>query len=990
MTNVRVFQLARDLNLSSQEVVERLRKLGVEVKTASSSIDEDTADKLKRAFKIDALTSRKRRIYGSEEDEAERELQEQAAAARIAAEKEERERAAAEAAAAAEARKHKKPRVVVPPPPPGAEAKGAEAKAPAAQKTAAADEPPPALIHPPGAPRLAPKVIVPIAPVVEEEPVEEQPEAEEPVDEAPEPVEEVAAVEAVAPEEAPAAEAPAPAPAAPEPAKPTGPIRPTAPIAPVVPVAPVAPAPPPAVAAAPAAPAAAAPRPVPPRVSGPVRPIAPPPPPPPRIVAPRPVSTTPPGAPMAARPNLPPPTGLPRPVRPIAPPRPIAPRPAGPHPTSAHPSGGALPRSPHPTAPGRPGMGAPPGSRPMSPFPGAGMRPVGRPSPKRNDRGTRGVPPPTAPERPTYSGPPRKITLTEGVTVKELGEKMADVKSRDIMKALIQRGIMATVNQTLDQQVAVDLCKEFGYEASFQSFEEEVVQEQAPASNPEDLVPRAPVVTVMGHVDHGKTSLLDAIRTTTVAAGEAGGITQHIGAYHVDVGSRKVVFLDTPGHEAFTLMRARGAKVTDIVILVVAADDGVMPQTVEAMDHARAAGVPIIVAVNKIDKPDAQPDRVKQQLSDRGLMPEEWGGTTVFVNVSAKKKQNLEQLLEMILLVADLGELKANPKRPAVGTVLEARLDKGRGPVATILVQDGILAVGDTVVAGAVSGRVRAITDDQGARLTKAGPSTPVELQGLGGVPEPGDQFLVVTDLMKAQSIVAYRQLRLREKAMAASSKIKLEDLSRAIADGQLQELPLVIKADVQGSVEAVSDQLMKIPQQKIKLRIIRSGAGAISEGDVLLAAASDAVVIGFNVRPERKAQEAADRDKVELRLYTVIYDAVEDIKKALEGLLAPTIKEVRLGAAEVREAFKISKVGTIAGSFVTDGRVNRNAQVRLLRDNVVIHTGKVSSLKRFKEDATEVKSGSECGIGIAGYNDIKPGDVIEFFTTEKVKETLA
>ena len=371
-------------------------------------------------------------------------------------------------------------------------------------------------------------------------------------------------------------------------------------------------------------------------------------------------------------------------------------------------------------------------------------------------------------------------------------------------------------------------------------------------------------------------------------------------------------------------------------------------------------------------------------------MPEEWGGTTVFVNVSAKKKQNLEQLLEMILLVADLGELKANPKRPAVGTVLEARLDKGRGPVATILVQDGVLAVGDTVVAGAVSGRVRAITDDQGARLTKAGPSTPVELQGLGGVPEPGDQFLVVTDLMKAQSIVAYRQLRLREKAMAASSKIKLEDLSRAIADGQLQELPLVIKADVQGSVEAVSDQLMKIPQQKIKLRIIRSGAGAISEGDVLLAAASDAVVIGFNVRPERKAQEAADRDKVELRLYTVIYDAVEDIKKALEGLLAPTIKEVRLGAAEVRETFKISKVGTIAGSFVTDGRVNRNAQVRLLRDNVVIHTGKVVSLKRFKDDATEVKAGSECGIGIAGYNDIKPGDVIEFFTTEKVKETLA
>jgi translation initiation factor IF-2 len=593
-------------------------------------------------------------------------------------------------------------------------------------------------------------------------------------------------------------------------------------------------------------------------------------------------------------------------------------------------------------------------------------------------------------ERPVYTGPPRKINLTEGVTVKELGEKMADVKSRDVMKALISRGIMATVNQALDPQLAIEISKEFGYEASIQSFEEEVVQEQAAESRPEDLVPRGPVVTVMGHVDHGKTSLLDAIRETSVAAGEAGGITQHIGAYHVDVGTRKVVFLDTPGHEAFTLMRARGAKVTDVVVLVVAADDGVMPQTVEAMDHARAAGVPIIVAVNKIDKAEALPDRVKQQLSDRGLMPEEWGGTTVFVNVSAKKKQNLEQLLEMILLVADLQELKANPKKAAVGTVLEARLDKGRGPVATILVQDGNLAVGDTVVAGAVTGKVRALVDDHGQRLKSAGPSTPVEVLGLAALPEPGDQFLVVTDSLKAQSIVAFRQLKLREKAMAASSKIKLEDLSRAIAEGQLKELALVVKADVQGSVEAVSDQLMKIPQEKIKLRIIRSGAGAITEGDVLLAAASNAVVIGFNVRPERKAAETAERDKVEVRLYTVIYDAVEDMRKALEGLLEPTLREVRLGSAEVRDTFKISKVGTIAGSFVVDGKVNRNAQIRLLRDNVVIHTGKVSSLKRFKDDASEVKAGSECGIGIANYNDIKPADVIEFFTTEKVKETLA
>jgi translation initiation factor IF-2 len=747
---------------------------------------------------------------------------------------------------------------------------------------------------------------------------------------------------------------------------------------------------------------------VPPRVTGPVRPIAPPAPPAPPAAppvaaapAPAPAAPTPPaaGTVAAARP-APAASGslIPRQVRPIAPPRPIPPpRPIGPHPTAATPhpvNPGQLPRSPHATAPGaRPAGSAPMGMRPMSPIPGRPApppmnRPVGRPAPRKTDR-KQILPPPVKDERPVYTGPPRKITLTEGVTVKELGEKMEDVKGRDIIKALISRGIMATVNQTLDPQLAIELSREFGYEASIQSFEEEVVEVQTSTSKPEDLVSRAPVVTVMGHVDHGKTSLLDAIRETSVASGEAGGITQHIGAYHVDVGSRKVVFLDTPGHEAFTLMRARGAKVTDVVVLVVAADDGVMPQTVEAMDHAKAAGVPIVVAVNKIDKADAQPDRVKQQLSDRGLMPEEWGGTTVFVNVSAKKKQNLDQLLEMLLLVADLQELKADPKKPALGTVLEARLDKGRGPVATILVQDGTLKVGDTVVAGAVTGKIRALNDDQGVRLKEAGPSTPVEILGLQSLPEPGDQVMVVTDQLKAQSIVQFRQLKLREKAMSSSSKIRLEDLGRAIAEGQLQELPLVVKADVQGSVEAVTDQLLKLPQDKIKLRVIRSGAGAISEGDVLLAAASNAVVIGFNVRPERKAADAAERDKVEVRLYTVIYDAVEDIKKAMEGMLEPTIREVRLGAAEVRDTFKISKVGTIAGSYVTDGKVNRQAQVRLLRDNVVIFTGKVSSLKRFKDDASEVKSGTECGIGIAGYNDVKPGDVIEFFTTEKVKETL-
>ena len=970
MGNVRVFQLARDLNLSSQEVIERLKKLGADVKTASSSVDEDTADKLKRAVKIDALAARKKRVYGSEEDEAEREREQQDLAARIAAERESRERAAEEARRAAEERKARKGRP----------------KAEAAVPAHPGDEAAAALAHAPGAPRLVARLATPNPPAVEE--------AEASTDEGGEGAGPV-------PEEVEASGEPAPLAEGEAAAEATA----------AVPGEPAA-EPTPAAAASPAAPA---PR-IAPRVTGPLRPIAPPPPPPPPAPTPKPVVAralpAPPPAEVAPAPPAAPVPAAPRPVRPIAPrpiaPRPIAPvRPAGPHPTSPHPTSPhvvagstVLPRSPHPVAPTRVGTVA---GRPVTPYrPGATPAPAGRPgaaprpaaprsSPKRQERqDRRGPAAPASESRPTYSGPPRKISLSEAVTVKELAEKMEDVKSRDIMKGLITRGLMVTVNQTIEPQLAIDICKEFGYEATIQSFEEVVEQEQAVEARPEDLTPRAPVVTVMGHVDHGKTSLLDAIRETKVAAGEAGGITQHIGAYHVDVGNRKVVFLDTPGHEAFTLMRARGAKVTDVVVLVVAADDGVMPQTLEAMDHAKAAGVPIVVAVNKIDKANAQPDRVRQQLSDRGLMPEEWGGSTVFVNVSAKKRQNLEQLLEMLLLVADLQELKANPKKPAGGTVLEARLDRGRGPVATVLIQDGTLRVGDMVVAGAVSGRVRALVDDRGSRLKEAGPATPVEILGLEALPGPGDQLLVISDTAKAQAIVTFRQRQIRERSMAASSKIRLEDLGRAIAEGQLKELPLVIKADVQGSVEAVSDQLMKLPQEKIRLRVIRAGAGAITEGDVLLAAASNAVVIGFNVRPERSAADVAERDKVEMRLYTVIYDAVEDMKKAMEGLLEPTIREVRLGSAQVRETFKISKVGTIAGCLVSDGKVTRAAQIRLLRDNVVIHTGKVSSLKRFKDDANEVKSGLECGIGIAGYNDLKPGDVVEFFTTEKVKETLS
>ncbi|MGE5127385.1 MAG: translation initiation factor IF-2 [Betaproteobacteria bacterium] len=951
MSNVRVFSLARDLKLSSQEVIERLRKLGVEVKTASSSVDEDTADKLRRALKIDALTAKRKRVYGSDEDEDERDRQQREQAERVAAERAAREQAAEEARQAAEARKRGKHR--------------------AAEEKPAVEGPPPALAHAPGAPRLAPRSATPVPLPTEQE--AEEAEATEAVE---------AFVEAPEPEMGPEAE---------EPAAPTvgAPPLPSTPAVPVQVRTTVTGT----------------------RVAGPVRPIAPPAPAPaapgasvgataaPTVSAPAGPAPAAPAAPVAlaaaARP-------APRPLRPIAPPRPISPHPTAPqrtgtHPTSQHPTAGhavagtALPRSPHavtarpgsPTAL-RPGVSARPGA-PGSRG-GMALRPVGRPAPRPKAKTATA---PAREERPAYTGPPRKITLTEGVTVKELSDKMSDVKSRDVMKALISRGIMATVNQSLDPNLAIEVAREFGYEASVQSFEEELVQEQAVESKPEDLVPRAPVITVMGHVDHGKTSLLDAIRQTAVAAGEAGGITQHIGAYHVDVGARRVVFLDTPGHEAFTLMRARGAKVTDIVVLVVAADDGVMPQTLEAMDHAKAAGVPIVVAVNKVDKPEAQPDRVRQQLSDRGLTPEEWGGTTVFVDVSAKKKTGLEQLLEMLLLVADLQEVKANPKKAALGTVLEARLDKGRGPVATVLVQDGTLSVGDSVVAGAVTGKIRALVDDRGARLKLAGPSTPVEILGLPSLPEPGDQLLGVTDSLKAQSIVSFRQLKMREKALAASARIRLEDIGRAIAEGQLQELAIVLKADVQGSLEAVADQLAKLPQEKIKIRIIRQGVGAVTEGDVLLAAASNAVVIGFNVRPERKAAEIAERDEVELRLYTIIYDVASDMKKAMEGLLEPTIREVRLGAAEVRETFKISKVGTIAGCYVQDGRVTRAASIRLLRDNVVIHTGKVSSLKRFKDDASEVKSGLECGIGIAGYNDLKPGDVIEFFTTEKVKETL-
>jgi translation initiation factor IF-2 len=578
----------------------------------------------------------------------------------------------------------------------------------------------------------------------------------------------------------------------------------------------------------------------------------------------------------------------------------------------------------------------------------------------------------------------RQVTIAEGITVKELSEKLG-LKANLVIKKLVDRKIFATINQTLDVALAEELARDFGAGTSMVSYEEEAIQEVERAEDVTGPVKRAPVVTIMGHVDHGKTSLLDAIRLTNVAEKEAGGITQHIGAYSVEKNGRRIVFIDTPGHEAFTRMRARGAKVTDIVVLVVAADDGVMPQTLEAIDHARAAKVPIIVAINKIDKPDAQPERVKQQLADRGLLPEEWGGDTVMVPVSAKVKQNLELLLEMILLVADLQDLKANPDRPAVATVLEAKLDRGRGPVATVLVRNGTLQVGDYFISGSVFGKVRAMFDDRGQALREAEPSVPVEVIGLESLPEVGETMQVVTDTAKAKQIVIYREFKAREQVMAKSSRLTLDQLHQQIKTGQVKELPVILKTDVGGSAEVLADTLQKLSTDKVKIQVIHSGVGAVTETDVLLASASNAVIIGFNVRPDRNAAQLADQEKVDIRLHTIIYELSDELKRAMSGMLEPVFKEVYRGRAEVRETFRITKVGTVAGCLVVDGSIKRDSEVRVLRDNVVAYTGKIGSLKRFKDDASEIRSGLECGLAIENFNDIKPGDVIEAFVTERV-----
>ena len=686
-----------------------------------------------------------------------------------------------------------------------------------------------------------------------------------------------------------------------------------------------------------------------------------------------------PGQPLPQRP------GGPAPPRSTYPPVPLG----GPRPLPSQPIRTQLPGQPgygmRPGMPSRPGgmpqrPGQPGGYRPPAPRPSGGRRTSFRPT----DRSTSSMPP-AAPLPITKS-----ITLAEGMTVKDLADKL-DARVKDVLKKLLEQGKMMNINSTLDSDVASAVAREFGADVQMRTFEQEMVDVEGGDSRPEDLVMRAPVVTVMGHVDHGKTTLLDAIRETRVAEREAGGITQHIGAYHVQVGDRSVVFLDTPGHEAFTMMRSRGAKVTDVVVLVVAADDGVMPQTREAINHAKAANVPIVVAVNKIDKPGANPDNVKRELADLGLMPEAWGGTTVTVDVSAKKRQNIDLLLEMILLSSDILELKANPKKGAMGTVLEAKLDRGRGPVASILVQDGTLRVGDNFIAGSMVGKVRALIDDRGRPVKVAGPSTPVEVLGLTGIPQPGDTFQAVADPTKARQIALFRQEQAKNKALGAKGgRLTLESLKEQIAEGSVKDLPIIIKADVQGSAEVLGDSLQKLSDEKVKIRIIHSGVGAITEFDVLLASASNAIVIGFNVRPDRNAADVADREKVDVRLHSVIYNVTDEIRKAMTGLLDPTFKEQRLGAAEVRELFKVPKIGTIAGCIVLDGRITRagDSQARLLRDNVVIFEGKITSLRRFKDDVSEVKAGLECGIGLERFNDLKVGDIVEVFVVEKVAAT--
>ncbi|AMO84733.1 translation initiation factor IF-2 [Solibacillus sp. FSL W7-1472] len=584
---------------------------------------------------------------------------------------------------------------------------------------------------------------------------------------------------------------------------------------------------------------------------------------------------------------------------------------------------------------------------------------------------------------------PEKITFYESLSVAELAKKLHREPS-EIIKKLFMLGVMATINQELDKDAIELICADYGVEVEEEIridktdldtyFDDTIVEVDENA-----LEERPPVVTIMGHVDHGKTSLLDSIRKTKVTAGEAGGITQHIGAYQVEVNGKKISFLDTPGHAAFTTMRARGASITDIAIIVVAADDGVMPQTVEAINHAKAAEVPIIVAINKMDKPSANPDRVQQELTEHGLVPEAWGGDTIFVPISALKGEGIDQLLEMILLVSEVGELKANPTRSAIGTVIEAQLDKGRGAVATLLVQDGTLRVGDPIVVGHAYGRVRAMVNDLGRRIKTAGPSMPIEITGLNEVPQAGDRFVVFQDEKTARQVGESRSMTAIQASRSEKQRVTLDNLFEQMSQGEMKELNLIVKADVQGTVEAMASSLMKIDVEGVNVKIIHTGAGAITESDISLAAASNAIVIGFNVRPDTNAKRAADEEGVDIRLHRIIYKVIEEIEHAMKGMLDPEFEEKIVGQAEVRQTIKVSKVGTIAGSYVIEGKIVRDAGVRVIRENVVVFEGELDSLKRFKDDAKEVAKGYECGITIKNYNDIKEGDIIEAFVMEEI-----
>ena len=580
----------------------------------------------------------------------------------------------------------------------------------------------------------------------------------------------------------------------------------------------------------------------------------------------------------------------------------------------------------------------------------------------------------------------RKIKVQEYVTVSELAKSMG-VKASELIKKLLSMGVVATINQSIDFETASLVADEFGYELELDTFKEEDLIEEV-EDRPEDLKPRPPVVTIMGHVDHGKTTLLDYIRHSNVTEQEVGGITQHIGAYYVETEEGDIVFLDTPGHEAFTEMRARGAQVTDIIVLVVAADDGVMPQTKEAINHAKAANIPIIVAINKIDKPDAKPEMVKRQLAELGLLPEEWGGDILVAEISAKTGQGVDELLSLILLQAEMLELKANPNRPAKGTVIESKLDRTKGPVATVLIKTGTLKKGDHFVCGEHYGRVRAMVDHQGRRINSAGPSMPVEIYGISGVPTPGDDFIVVKNEKIAKEIVEHRK---KKKAEAATKKgvVSLEDLYAKIQKGEIKELNLIIKADVHGSLEALEKAVSELSTEDIKISIIHSGIGAITESDVMLASASHAIIIGFNVRAVGRVKDLAEKEKVDIRYYNVIYDVIDDIKKAMKGLLEPEYRENIIGHAEVKQTFRIPKVGTVAGCLVSDGRIERNAKVRVLRDGVVVYEGKIGSLKRYKEDVKEVPAGYECGVGIEGFNDIKEGDILEIYNIEQIQPEI-